>query len=239
MDATSTTQLSEGLIHHLLNDLGNTGSWIAVISIFLLPYVSTAVNWVMALSDRPFKKNKEYIDKLAEALEENQETLAADLEGVYEILAGIDHKLKNFISGEDCLVITRRFFTGSMFEKISARSMYFYRKNREAQVKSISLRKQFIKEAKNFWSDIVNALNKINTPIRIGDWLDEKYYTKFLGKSGIMDKIIEMTFEKDGIDAAFRYDNIKATFDYFTNEVIDGLTAELDKIGKLKNGEQG
>ena len=239
MDATTSVQLSEGLIHHLLNDLGNTGSWIAVISIFLLPYVSTAVNWVMALSDRPFRKNKEYIDKLADALEENQETLASDLEGVYEILAGIDHKLKNFISGNDCLAITRKFFAGSLFEKISARSMYFFRKNREAEVKLPALKKQFAKEGKNFWSDLISNLNKINTPIRIGDWLNEKYYNRFFGKTGVMEKIIEITFEKNGIDIGFRYENIKATFDYFTNEIIDGLTIELDKLGKLRNGEQG
>ena len=193
----------------------------------------------MALSDRPFRKNKEYIDKLAEALEENQETLATDLEGVYEILAGIDHKLKNFISGDDCLVITRRFFTGSMFEKLAARSMYFFRKNKEAEVKVVSLKKQFIKETKNFWSDIVNSLNKINTPIRIGDWLEEKHKNKFFGKNGVMEKIIETTFEKEGIDAAFRYENVKATFDFFTNEIIESLTIELDKLGKLRNGEQG
>lgn len=239
MDPTSTTQLSEGLIHHLLNDLGNTGSWIAVVSIFLLPYISTAVNWVMALSDRPFKKNKEYIDKLTAALEENQETLAEDLEGVYEILAGIDHKLKNFISGEDCLIITRRFFAGSLFEKISARSMYFYKKNKEAKVSTISLKRQMVKETKNFWSDIVSSLNRINAPINIGEWLDEKYYSKFFSKSGVLDKIIEMTFDKEGQDPAFRYENIKATFDYFSNEIVDGLALELDKLGKLKSGEQG
>lgn len=238
MDVTTTTQISESLIQRLLNDLGNPGSWIVIISIFLLPYATTIINWIVTLRDRPSKRDKEYIDKIANALEENQETMASDLENAYEILAGIDHKIKNFISGEDCLIITKKFFNGSMFEALAARSMYFSKQHKEAKLNSLTLKRQFSKEMKNTWSELINNLNKINTPIKIGDFIDNKFYSRFFAKNGVMDKIIDITFETNtNAEPAFRYENIKATFDYFSNEIVDALTVELDKIGKLKNGE--
>jgi hypothetical protein len=226
-------------ITSLISLVQSIGVLPSILTILTLSLIITGTQLIVFFIKRKetkdaLNKSKEdiriIIEKLTDKVDiiiEGQSFIMSSIEDIAEAIVIINDKFRNNISKSNIVIILKKFIEGYLFSEVIERVRYYIElcKNKDSYEEE-ELKKQLHLELTNLFDDFIISLNELNTSIDLVKIISKSHYEEII--SDFFSDIIEAGCNKSWT-TVFKYDKIKASFQYISTKIINTVSCEYEK----------